>query len=115
MPNRDGLSSPRSGGYSADQEWHFDPNGFLPRVAGVTLNMLHFRFQLKGFLPRVAGVTLDLNGLDDDEQLSSPRCGGYSGIETLKKLYAELSSPRCGGYSLLYCADWQHTSTFFPA
>ena len=55
------VSSPRSGGYSANEVNDESNWTFLPRVAGVTPLVFDPRIGAPtSFLPRVAGVTLDL-------------------------------------------------------
>ena len=52
------ISSPRCGGYSANNFCSYRLHGFLPRVAGVTPYFAQIGVVNVDFLPRVAGVTL---------------------------------------------------------
>ena len=108
---------------------------FLPRVAGVTPNQSETGIPVEYFLPRVAGVTLvlwnmikikwtffpALRGLllmgfvaQNERELSSPRCGGYSKLLT-EKIIVPFFLPRVAGVTLGFRIPLMLVTSFFPA
>ena len=97
------LSSPHRGGYSSvETSQRLDANGFLPRIAGVTLaNKIQWIKPLD-FLPRIAGVTLYVLYASQSPNSFPPRIAGVTPYRHVTIKTKGLSSPPSGGYNLYY-------------